>query len=114
MAKLTIKRGTTYLRTGTYSINGILTTLVGATVRFTMKTTQYDSDATDSTAVIAKNITTGTAQGAYTVTINPVDTALLTPNKYYYDIKVENADGTIYDLDDGTITLTGSPTNRYT
>ncbi len=54
----------------------------------------YDSDTADSTAVVTKNVTDGTSAGAYTITIDPADTATLTPGKYYYDIKVENADGT--------------------
>lgn len=112
MAKLKINRGTTYQRTGTYSVDGVPTTLVGATVRFTMKDSEYDSDATDATALVKKNVTTGTSGGEYTITIDPADTATLTPGKYFYDIKVENADGTIYKLDEGTITLDGSPTNR--
>jgi len=112
MAKLNINRGTTYLRTGTYSVDGVLTSLVGATIRFTMKTTEYDADSADSTAVVSKDVTDGTALGAYTIELLPTDTAELTPAKYYYDIKVENADGSIYKLDEGTIKLDGSPTNR--
>lgn len=112
MANLKINRGTTYTRSGTYSKNGVLQTLVGATVRFTMKSEKYDSDTDDSDAKILKNITDGTAQGAYVITIDPSDTATLEPGKYYYDIKVENADGTIYELDEGTIKLDAGPTNR--
>lgn len=113
MAKLSINRGTTYTRSGTYSVDGIATTLVGATIRFTMKTAEYDTDATDSSATLTKNVTDGTSLGEYTITIDPTDTATLDPSvKYFYDIKVENADGTIYKLDEGTIKLDGSPTNR--
>ena len=57
MAKLNINRGTTYAITGTYSVDGVLTTLVGATVRFTMKTTEYSTDATDADASVSKNVT---------------------------------------------------------
>ena len=114
MAKLTINRGTTYSRTVNYSVNGTPTTLVGATVRFTMKTAEYDSDATDSEAVVTKNVTDGTAGGVAVITINPSDTAMLTPGKYFYDIKVDvDSDGaTVYKVDEGTIKLDGSPTNR--
>lgn len=114
MANLKINRGTTYSRTGTYSVDGVLTTLVGATVRFTMKTTEYDTDTDDSEALVVKNVTTGTSQGSYTILLNPSDTATLTPGKYFYDIKVDvNSNGvTVYKLDEGTIKLDGSPTNR--
>lgn len=114
MAKLKITRGTTYTRSGTYSVDGVATTLVGATVRFTAKEEEYDSDTDDSDAPIKKDVTNGTSGGAYTITIDPADTAQLDPGKYFYDIKVENADGTIYKLDEGTIELDGSPTNRLT
>lgn len=112
MAKLNINRGTTYIRTGTYSVDGVLTSLVGSTIRFTVKTAEYSTDATDTDAVITKNVTDGTSEGAYEIEIEPADTATLTPGKYYYDIKVEQADGKIYKLDEGTIKLDGSPTNR--
>ena len=114
MAKLKINRGTTYSINVAYSRNGVPATLVGATVRFTMKSTEFDEDTTDSTAEVLKNITNGTSGGLATITLDPTDTATLIPNKYYYDVKVENADGTIYKLDEGTVALDGSPTNRYT
>lgn len=114
MATLKISRGTTYSVNVEYSRNGVPATLVGATVRFTMKSTEFDEDATDSTADVLKNVTNGTSDGLATITLDPVDTATLIPNKYYYDVKVENADATIYKIDEGTVKLDGSPTNRYT
>lgn len=114
MANLNINRGTTYSRTVNYSVNGVPTTLVGATVRFTIKTVEYDSDVTDSTAVVIKNITNGTSGGVATITINPTDTATLAPGNYFYDIKVDvlSNGATIYKIDEGKIKLDGSPTNR--
>lgn len=114
MARLTINRGTTYAITFNYLVDGVATTLVGATVRFTMKDVEYDSDTDDSTASVLKNVTSGDSNGLATITLNPSDTATLTPGKYYYDIKVDVAsDGvTVYKMDEGTITLDGSPTNR--
>lgn len=114
MATLQINRGTTYSRTLNYSVDGVPTTLVGATVRFTIKTTEYDSDATDSTAVVIKNITNGTSGGVAVILINPSDTSTLTPGNYFYDIKVDvNSNGvTVYKVDEGKIKLDGSPTNR--
>lgn len=114
MAKLKINRGTTYSRTVNYSVDGVPTTLVGATIRFTMKTAEYDTDATDATAVVLKNVTNGTSGGVAVITLTPTDTATLSPGKYFYDIKVDVASNgaTIYKLDEGTITLDGSPTNR--
>jgi len=116
MAKLNINRGTTYTINYTYQRNGVAATLVDATVRFTMKTTEYSADTDDSDAVVLKNITTGDALGNAVITINPADTAVLVPNKYYYDIKVDvHSDGTeVYKTDEGTVRLDGSPTNRLT
>lgn len=109
---LKINRGTTYTIGLTCQRNGQPATLVGATVRFTVKTSEYDSSTTDATAVITKNITNGTAGGQATITLSPADTATLEPGKYFYDIKVQEAGGSIYKCVEGTITLDGSPTNR--
>ena len=112
MARLKINRGTTYTRTLNYKVDGVATTLVGATVRFTMKSSEYDSDATDTTAAIKKNVTSGDANGVANIVLAPADTATLEPGTYYYDIKVEDAGLNVYKVDEGTITLDGSPTNR--
>lgn len=114
MAKLRINRGTTYAIDLVYKVGGVATTLVGATVRFTMKTAEYDADTDDSTSSVTKNITSGTSGGLATITINPADTSTLTPGTYYYDIKVDvDSDGaTVYKVDEGTVILDGSPTNR--
>jgi hypothetical protein len=112
MAQLRINRGTTYTIGIVYKKNGEAETLVGATVRFTVKTVEWDDDMADSSAVIQKNITDGNSDGEATIEIEPADTDTLDPGKYYYDIKVEEATGEIYKIDEGTIKLDGSPTNR--
>jgi len=112
MAQLKIDRGTTYTINVTYQRNGEAATLVGAIVRFTMKTTEYDTSSDDSTAVLLKNVSNGTPGGLASIELDPEDTAELTPGKYYYDIKVEDADGNVYKIDEGTVKLDGSPTNR--
>ena len=114
MAKLKINRGTTYAITFTYKVNGVATSLVGSTVRFTMKTAEYSTSTTDADASVLKNVTSGDVNGVATITINPADTATLTPGRYYYDIKVDvvSAGTTVYKCDEGTVTLDGSPTNR--
>lgn len=114
MANLNINRGTTYTRTGTVKLNGTLIDLTSATVRFTMKTEEFDADTDDSTGAVVKNVTNATALGAYTISLAPADTATLEPGKYFYDIKVDlNSDGaSVYKVDEGTVKLDGSPTNR--
>lgn len=112
MAKLKVNRGTTYTLNVNYQRNGVAATLVGATVRFTVKTAEYDTDSTDAAAVVTKNVTTGNSSGEASIVLSPSDTATVTPGKYYYDIKVKDASGNVYKLDEGTLTLDASPTNR--
>lgn len=112
MATRKIDRGTTYTIGVLYKKNGVPTTLVGATVRFTMKTVESDQDMTDASAILLKNVTDGDVDGNATITIDPIDTAAIVPNDFFYDIKVEEAGGAIYKLDEGKIKLDGSPTNR--
>lgn len=114
MGKFTVDRGTTFTIDVEYKDNGVAASLVGATVRFTVKSTEYDSSADDSTALITKNVTSHTdaAAGLSMITIDPTDTATLTPGKYHYDIKVAEASGAVYKIDEGTLKLDGSPTNR--
>lgn len=114
MAKLKINRGTTYTIDVEYLKSGVATSLVGATVRFTVKDAEYDTSTDDSTGLIVKNITDGTVDGVAEITLDPADTAELEPGKYFYDIKVDEfSDGaTVYKVDEGTIKLDGSPTNR--
>lgn len=110
--KLKINRGTTYTIGLNYQRNGEAASLVGATVRFTVKSTEYSANTTDTDALIVKNVTDGDALGQATITISPNDTATMLPNTYYYDLKVEDASGNIYKLDEGTVILDASPTNR--
>lgn len=112
MSTLKISSGTTFPISVTFQRNGAPESLVGATVRFTVKSSEFSSDLTDSDASIKKNLTNGTAEGLIVITIDPEDTASLTPGNYYYDIKVETASGDIYKIDEGKIKLDGSPTNR--
>jgi len=112
MATIKINRGTTFTIGVNYQRNGVAATLVGATVYFTAKTAEFTTDATDADASVKKDVTNGTALGEATITLNPADTISLLPGKYFYDIKVKEAGGSIFKIDEGTIKLDGSPTNR--
>lgn len=110
-----VPRGTTYSIGFQYKKGGVNHTLVGSTVRFTVKEDEYDQNVTDATAVIPiKNITTGDASGYARILITPSDTQLVEPGKYFYDIKVdEDSDGVnVYLMVNAKFELTGSPTNR--
>lgn len=114
MGKFTINRGTTFSIDLVYKKNGAAESLSGATIRFTMKPVEYDGDAADASASVLKNVTSHLDAGAglSNILINPADTATLEPGKYNYDIKVAEAGGAVYKVDEGIITLDGSPTNR--
>jgi len=67
--------------------------LTGATVYFTVKTAA-DNDATDSTTLIKKDITSHTdaINGSTEIVLTPTDTDIAV-GKYKYDIKLKKADG---------------------
>lgn len=114
MAKLKVDRGTTFRISGTVRKDGVIVSLIGATIRFTMKAVEFDEIMDDSTADVIKNITDGTIDGAYTIVVLPIDTKDNIPGTYYYSTKVDVfSDGLeIYEIDEGTIKLDGDPTNR--
>ena len=114
MGKFTVDRGTTFTIDVAYKDNGVAASLAGATIRFTVKSAEYDSSVTDSTAVITKDVTShiDAPNGLSAIILDPADTATLLPGKYYYDIKVAESGGAVYKIDEGTLKLDGSPTNR--
>lgn len=113
MATLKVNRGTTYTITYRHKVNGASSSLVGATVFFTAKTKEWDTDLTDQNAAIKKTISSHTdaAGGVTSIELTPSDTNI-TPSDYVYDIKVKNAAGQIYKTDEGKLQIDGSPTNR--
>ena len=113
-SKLSINRGTTFAITLNYQKNGVAADLTGATVRFTVKSAEYDTDNTDGAALVLKNITSHTnpTGGVSTIALAPADTQNITPGTYTYDIKVAEASGAVYKVDEGKLILDGSPTNR--
>lgn len=67
--------------------------LTGATVSLTVKR-DYDDDQTDSSAVIARDVTShdDAANGKTTVVLTPADTDV-TPDSYVYDIRLKKSSG---------------------
>ena len=111
---LTVNRGTTYRITFTYIRDEVAGDLTGGAVRFTVKSTEYDEDADDSTALIEKDITDGLDEtGVVLIEFAPTDTPpTMLPGTYFYDIKVKDATGDIFKVVEGNFILVGSPTNR--
>lgn len=113
---LEMTRGTTYAIRVEYLLGGVPRTLVGATLRFTVKTAEFDADADDSEALLVKNVTihVDAAGGISMIQLDPTDTATVDPGDYFYDIRVEEAGGATYVISKGRFRLDGSPTNRTT
>lgn len=109
-----IERGTTYPISGSYTDANGDTDITGATIFFTVKTTEYDADTTDSDALVKKTITSFTdpTAGLYDFELTPTDTATIAPDRYYYDLKIKLASGKIFLLAEGRVRIGGSPTNR--
>jgi hypothetical protein len=113
MGKLTYTRGTTYYLTHTYTAP----TYLGATLIFTVKTVQNDTDATDVTNAVLtpKKITmTGSTFPQTTqIKISPTDVpSTIAPGNYYYSIKVIDSNGDEYPCDSGQFTLKAITTNE--
>lgn len=113
MATLKINRGTTYIIGYQHQHDGTAEPLTGATVFFTVKSNEFDTDASDATAVIAKTVAshTNAAAGETEIELTPTDT-YKTPGRYFYDLRVKESNGRVYKVDEGTIKIDGSPTNR--
>jgi len=108
----------TYPRTTTFTITHEYTgPYLGTMLYFTVKSSQYDSDSTDTTDSILtpKNITMSGSTFPQTtiITINPSDIAdTVAPGNYYYDIKVLDTNNDLYLCVSNSFVLTASPTNR--
>jgi len=115
MARINYNRGTSFSMDYQHFRNGEAATLTGATIFFTVKETEYDDSADDSTAIVQKTITShdDAAAGLSSIELEPADIGVdVEPGKYYYDVKVKEADGKIYKMLEGRFVLDGSPTNK--
>lgn len=109
---ITINRGTTYTISGTYKEAGVAADITGAAIRFTVKPDEWDVDADDSDATITKSGSiVSAAAGTYSIALTDTDT-YVDAGDYFFDIKIELADGTIHRLVEGNCIIDGSPTNR--
>lgn len=111
-SNLEVDRGTTVTISGVYTEGGVATDITGASIRFTVKPTSWDTDADDSDATITKagSIVDASA-GTYSITLTDTDT-YVDPDTYYYDIKIELASGTIHKLSGGKFKVLPTVTNR--
>lgn len=104
----------TFYRENTVTINLTFTDidLTGATVYFTVKTAA-DTNSTDTTAVIKKDVTSHTdpTAGETQISLLPADTDV-TPAKYFYDIKLKTASGQQQTVAVGNCEVKTAYTNR--
>jgi hypothetical protein len=110
---MTYVRSTTFKFTHTYQKNGVNSS-DGISLLFTVKPTEFDSDASDSTAILTKTVA---MTGATTVvTIDPTDIAdTVAPGDYFFSIHIKESNGppaVIYPGISGTFKLVGDSTNR--
>lgn len=117
---LEIKRGTTFpILFENTTATGAPIDLTGATVYFTAKSAESDTDATDMNAAIKKDVTVhvdedgldSAAQGISTILLTPTDTQINVAT-YNYDITVKYASGVVNTPIEGKIKIDGKPTNR--
>lgn len=97
-------------------IDGTPIDVTTATILFTVKDVASDQDATDSTALIKKELSiTDGANGKASLFLTQNDT-FIPAGSYYYDIKIiqtSDSDPTTVDIGlMGAFTITASDTNR--
>lgn len=113
--KINVYRGTTYEFSYAHTDSaGAAVSLVGCTIYFTVKSAEFDSDATDAAAAIKKTISShdNAAAGLSSWRINDADT-YIEPGKYHFDVVVEDSNGrSLPPSLIGDFIVKGKPTNR--
>lgn len=115
MAKIKdVIRGDSHTINLTISNAGTAVDITGYTVYFTVNSSSAPSD--DSTASIQKDVTTHTdpTLGQTTITLEPADTASLTPGTYWYDIQLKDASDNITSFAKDKFILISDITRRTT
>ncbi len=94
--KMSIHRGVTYdIVYHHENSTGDPVPLTGCTIYFTVKTEEWDTNTTDTSAVIKKttSVHTNAAAGLSGWKLTDADTQVAEPGDYYFDIIVEDASG---------------------
>lgn len=104
----------TYYRSTSYSFDATVIPPAGLTTTtglLTIKTTPFDDNATDTGAIVKKNVTA--VANVCTFDIAPSDiTDATDPGNYYYSIHMIMSDGNIYPFASGKFMLKATTTNR--
>lgn len=109
---ITLIRGDTASITFEFSEGGASSDLTGATVFFTAKP-DLTNDVTDTTAVIAVEVTSHTepTEGRTVIPLSDDDTDV-TPGIYWYDIQVKRVDGSIVSIPARKLEVVADVTRR--
>lgn len=103
-----LERGKTYDMSYTHP-----SSMAGGTVYFTIKSAEFDNDATDSNALVTKTITSfvnDSLTAEWTLTDEDM---YKEPGKYYYDVVYEDSAGESLPASwYGQAKIVGRPTNR--
>lgn len=106
----------TYYRSTYFTIEVAVTPpepLTATTALFTVKTEPFDESATDTTALIKKNVALTSNTG--TIAIEETDVAdTVEPGNYFYSIHIVLSDGRPYPFASGRFALRANTTNRDT
>lgn len=114
MGKLVYVRGTTYYLT----VNYTAPTYLGATIIFTAKNVQSDSDATDTDNQLFAPKTAAIPGATFPQTVilkispNDIPVDIEPANNYYYSVKVIDTNGDEYMIDEGAFVLEAYTTNE--
>lgn len=112
---ITVKRGNTLVINYVNQDNAATPnpiSMSGGTVYFTVKNTPgYDTDNTDSAAVLAINISV-TSGNLATIKATATQILAILPGTYEYDITVKYANGDVITPFTAPFVVTGTPTNR--
>jgi len=106
----------TYYRSTYFSIEVEVTPpdgLTAAEALFTVKADSYDDSATDTTAIIKKDVALTANTG--TIEIDNTDVAdTVEPGNYYYSIYIRMDNNDVYPFASGKFKLVATTTNRET
>lgn len=104
----------TYYRSTYYTIEVEVTPpdpLTATTALFTVKSNKFDSDSTDTTALVKKTVSLSDNKG--TIVIEEGDISDTTdPGTLYYSVHTVLSDGNVYPFASGKFVLKATTTNR--
>ena len=113
MEDITVYRNSSYKMTYAHTDGTVALPLTGCTVYFTVKNEKWDSDMTDTTALVSKTVTSHTdASNGLTEWVLTDADLNINPGKYYYDVIVEENGKSLPPVLQGKFKVLPVTTNR--